>query len=149
MADVSISRLHPGDPGVVRYIELRAMMWDMAADENRHEVEALLQDQERWAVFIASQGSQTIGFLEVRLREYAEGASSSPVGYLEGWYVEEQNRGEGVGRMLVESGEEWARSRGCTEMASDAAIDNTRSIRLHHELGYGEVDRIVCFLKNL
>ena len=51
-----------------------------------------------------------LGFLEVRLRECAEGASSSPVGFLEGWYVVEELRKQGVGRKLVEAGEGWARS---------------------------------------
>lgn len=147
---VKISRLSSGDSAVRRYAELRSEMWDIASDENQHEVAELLADRDRWAVFGAcEEGGECIGFLEVRLREYAEGASSTPVGYLEGWYVEPQHRGQGAGRMLVEAGEEWARSRGCTEMASDAAVDNAGSIRLHHEFGYDEVDRVVCFLKKL
>lgn len=150
MPNVTISRLKSGDSAVPRYAELRAQMWEIAPDENKHEVQMLLADREHWAIFIACEESgDCTGFLEVRLREYAEGAGSSPVGYLEGWYVEPPNRGQGIGRMLVEAGEDWARSQGCTEMASDAAIDNAGSIRLHHELGYTEVDRIVCFLKKL
>lgn len=132
------------------YTRLRALMWEIAPDENQQEVESLLADQEHWAVFIAClQDGECTGFLEVRLREYAEGAVSSPVGYLEGWYVEPQHRGEGIGSSLAAAGENWARSKGCTEMASDAQVDNATSIRLHHELGYAEVDRVVCFLKKL
>jgi aminoglycoside 6'-N-acetyltransferase I len=150
MPELTISRLKSGDSAVARYMQLRARMWEISPDENQHEVEILLADREHWAIFSACEaGGECTGFLEVRLREYAEGAGSSPVGYLEGWYVEPQHRRQGVGRMLVEAGEEWARSQGCTEMASDAAVDNSNSIRLHHELGYGETDRIVCFLKKL
>lgn len=150
MPDITISRLAAGDSAVPRYTELRSEMWDIASDENRHEVEMLLADRERWAIFGAcEEGGACVGFLEVRLREYAEGASSSPVGYIEGWFVEPRHRERGIGRMLAEAGEDWARSRGCTEMASDAPIDNVSSIRLHHDLGFTEVERLVCFLKNL
>jgi aminoglycoside 6'-N-acetyltransferase I len=90
-----------------------------------------------------------LGFLEVRLREYAEGASSSPVGFLEGWYVVEEVRKQGVGRKLVEAGEQWARSMGCTEMGSNTEIWRTGSMEAHLSLGYTEVERDVNFLKKL
>ena len=148
--DCTIIRLKSGDALVPQYAGLRAKMWDIEPDENRHEVDEILADQDRWAVFIAcAEGADCLGFLEVRLREYAEGATTSPVGYLEGWYVEPEYRGQGAGSMLVRAGEEWARSHGCTEMASDAEIDNALSIRLHGDFGYEEVERIVCFLKKL
>ncbi len=38
---------------------------------------------------------------------------------------------------------------GCTEIASDAQIDNAISIELHKRMGYMEVERQVCFLKRL
>ena len=91
-----------------------------------------------------------IGFLEVHLRDYAEGAeSSSPVGYLEGLYVDSEYRRQGIGGALVRAGEQWAWSQGCTEIASDAQIDNAVSIELHRRMGYAEVERQVCFLKRL
>jgi aminoglycoside 6'-N-acetyltransferase I len=90
-----------------------------------------------------------LGFSKYGSAGYADGASTSPVGYLEGRYVSPQFRNRGAGRMLVEAGEAWARDRGCTEMASDTEIDNAVSIRLHAELGYREVERVVRFLKSL
>lgn len=147
---MNIIRLKPGDSGVEDYARLRACMWELDRDDNREEVERQLEDQEHWAVFVAcEEGRGCIGFLEVWLREYAEGASSSPVGYLEGWYVEPDFRCKGIGRMLVEAGENWARSVGCTDIASDSEVDNVGGIRAHQQLGYAEVTRIVCFLKAL
>ena len=150
MPDPTITRLKPGDSTVSDYARLRSRMWEIDPDLNREEVEKILADQEDWAVFIACDEERgCIGFLEVWLREYAEGASSSPVGYLEGWYVEPEYRCQGIGRLLVAEGENWARSAGCTEMASDSEIDNVGGIRAHLQLGYSEVERIVCFLKPL
>jgi len=103
----------------------------------------------RWAVFIVRVDDGVVGFLEVFLREYAEGAESSPVGYLEGLYVSADYRRKGFGAALVRAGEQWAAAQGCTEIASDAQIDNAISIELHRRMGYGEVERQVCFLKRL
>lgn len=92
---------------------------------------------------------EALGFSEVSLREFAEGCETSPVGYLEGWFVMDSARGLGVGRALVEAGEAWARSRGCREFASDAEVENGASIAAHGRLGFEEVCRVVCFRKGL
>ena len=94
-------------------------------------------------------GGRVVGFAEVRLREYAEDCRSSPVGYLEGIYIEPDARGSGVGRRLVLAGEEWARSKGCTEMASDRALENEESGAFHLAVGYEESIRMVCYRKDL
>ena len=93
--------------------------------------------------------SEVVGFVEVGLRNYAEGCRSSPVGYLEGIYVAPEHRASGIGRTLVEAAEAWARRQGCTEMASDHEIQNEASGRFHSSVGYEEVARIVCFRKDL
>ena len=54
-----------------------------------------------------------------------------------------------MGRRLIEAAEQWARSRGCTEMGSDAEIANTLSHRAHAALGYEEIERVVSFAKRL
>ncbi|HEY0159884.1 MAG TPA: GNAT family N-acetyltransferase [Thermoanaerobaculia bacterium] len=90
-----------------------------------------------------------VGFVEVRLRSHAEDCESSPVGYLEGWYVVEQLRRSGIGAQLVRAAEDWARAQGCTEMASDTWLDNTVSHRAHEALGYEEVERLVHYRKAL
>ena len=71
------------------------------------------------------------------------------MGYIEGWYVKSEFRRQGVGRQLVHAAEEWARSRGCTEMGSDSLLSNVDGQRAHVQLGYEEVDRVVTFRKAL
>jgi aminoglycoside 6'-N-acetyltransferase I len=90
-----------------------------------------------------------IGFLEASLRAYADGCDSSPVGYIEGWYVLPEHRRRNVGRSLVQAAEDWARTRGCSEMASDVLLQNTISQQAHIRLGYEEVDRVVQYRKGL
>jgi aminoglycoside 6'-N-acetyltransferase I len=90
-----------------------------------------------------------MGFVEVSTRDYVEGCSSSPVGYVEGIYVCPEHRGAGVGRELIRVAEAWARERGCIEMGSDTGLDDTRSISFHEALGFRETDRRIVFLKDV
>jgi aminoglycoside 6'-N-acetyltransferase I len=107
-----------------------------------------LADPFRWAVFVALlEDQRAVGFIEIRLRDCAESANSSPVAYIEGWFVLAECRRQGVGKALVEAAENWALASGCTEMASDTQIENTLSIAAHERLGYKQVERLVCFLK--
>ncbi len=101
-------------------------------------------------VFIAlREDGSACGFVEVAERPYADGCDSSPVGFVEAWYVDPDMRRTGIGRALLAAGEEWARRRGYTEMASDALLDNTISHRAHEGAGYIEVERAVRYRKSL
>ena len=99
-------------------------------------------------VFIVDRDNGSLGgFVEAGSRPYADGCDSSPVGYVEAWYVDEDLRRRGHGRALLAAAEEWARSRGYTEMASDALLHNEMSHAAHRASGYEEVERHVVFRK--
>jgi aminoglycoside 6'-N-acetyltransferase I len=66
---------------------------------------------------------------------------SSPVPFVEGWYVEPAWQRRGIGRALIEAAEARAREAGCTELASDAELDNTDGIAAHRAVGFDEVER--------
>jgi len=52
-------------------------------------------------------------------------------------------------RWLLRAAEDWARSQGCIEMASDTAIDNQVSQRAHEALGFEVAERSVLYPKTL
>jgi aminoglycoside 6'-N-acetyltransferase I len=89
------------------------------------------------------------GFAEVRLRSIVDGCSTSPVAFLEGWFVDPDMRRHGVGRALVQAAEDWARSRGCQEFGSDTEADNALSRAAHRSLGFTEAPPTVNFRKRL
>lgn len=102
------------------------------------------------AVFIYFNENIGVGFGQCSLRnDYVEGTKSSPVGYLEGIYVEADHRKSGIGKKLLTQCEEWAKSKGCSEFASDCELNNTESLKFHLKIGFEEANRIICFKKNL
>jgi aminoglycoside 6'-N-acetyltransferase I len=89
------------------------------------------------------------GFLEAGIRAYAEDCASENVGYVEGWYVDADVREQGIGGQLVRAAEDWARGKGCQEMASDCELSNEVSLAAHLKLGYEETARLIHFRKKL
>ena len=133
-------------------------LWPQSsAEEHARELRSLLGGKPAvvltmpLSIFVAETNDGTlIGFLEVDLRSHADGCNPSQrVGYIEGWYVAETHRQQGVGKGLLAKAEDWSRGHGCVEIASDALIDNELSQRAHEALGYAVVDRCVHYRKRL
>lgn len=133
------------------WLVMRTALWpDCTGEKNAAEARQVLESPQEAAVFLAcDSGGGAVGFAEFSLRRWAEGCDSSPVGYLEGWYVEAAARRRGVGAQLLAAGEEWARAAGCREMASDADPQNVTSRSAHARLGFEEVGEAVLFRKGL
>jgi aminoglycoside 6'-N-acetyltransferase I len=87
------------------------------------------------------------GFAEFRLRSFADECYTSPVAYLEGWYVDPDCRRLGVGSCLVAAAEPWARARGCRDFGSDTHVENLVSRAAHRALGFEEAPPVVHFHK--
>lgn len=121
--------------------------WGSAEHEDEMRTSLARSDA---AVFFAERPDGSVcGYVETGSRSYADGCESSPVGYVEAWYVDPDVRLAGYGRALLAAAEDWARSRGYTEMASDALLDNVVSFKAHLASGYSEVGRVVQFRKRL
>jgi aminoglycoside 6'-N-acetyltransferase I len=129
---------------------MRTLLWPHADPEGlARELDSILQDA-RTPVFVAERpGGGLCGLLEAGTRPYADGCDTSPVGYIEGWYVDADLRGTGIGRLLVAEAEDWAREQGLHEMASDTAIANESGLRAHLALGYKEMEHLIHFAKAL
>jgi aminoglycoside 6'-N-acetyltransferase I len=131
------------------WARLRRQLWP-ACPEERHRLEIEQSLAGSGAVAVASVGRELVGFVEVSVRaDHVEGTTSVPVPYLEGWFVAEHFRGQGIGRALLTFAERWAIKHGYHELASDAEIGNEAAIRLHKLAGFSEVGRSVHFVKSL
>lgn len=126
-----------------------ALLPDEPPEEYESEMRSLLRRDDA-AVFVAERPDGSVcGYVEVGSRAYADGCRTSPVGYIEAWYVDPDVRRSGYGRALLEAADAWARGRGYSEMASDALLDNTVSHEAHIRSGFSEVERVVQFRKSL
>lgn len=137
-------------------VRLRVALWpESSAEEHDREVTSILEGKPLvtlpLTILVAeAKDRKVVGFLEVDLRSHADGCNPCrPVGYVEGLYVVEGYRHQGIGKKLLGAAEDWARGHGCIEMASDTWIDNDVSQRVHESLGYEVVDRCVHYRKTL
>lgn len=129
--------------------KLASRMWNHNPEELELEFASLTASDEA-ACFLTWNDNQPIGFAQCQLRhDYVEGCETSPVGFLEGIYVEAEHRFNGVARALLSACEDWARSVGCSEFASDCELDNHDSLLWHLKSGFAEVNRTIWFAKKL
>jgi len=134
------------------WLDMRLALWsDATADEHRGHMAILLSQPERFLqLMIYDVQRQPLGFIEGSIRsDYVNGTESSPVGFVEGVYVAPAWRRHGIARQLFAAIADWARARGCRELASDALLENEASQLAHRALGFRETDRVVYFTKAL
>lgn len=87
---------------------MRALLWpDTSREEHLAELDQALSGVSNGAmplvILVAlKEDGAPIGFLEVGLRSHADGCDPShPVGFVEGWFVQEEFRNRGVGKELM------------------------------------------------
>ena len=130
------------------YLRMRQALWP-EYDSHAEELEGYFSKLSYAAIVAERPNGKLCGFIDVGSRSYAEGCETSPVAYIEGWYVDPDMQKQGIGRLLVQAAEAWAKGQGYTEIASDTWLENEGSINAHKALGYAEVERLVCFAKGL
>jgi aminoglycoside 6'-N-acetyltransferase I len=147
----SINIRHVREDDLNEWLRLRKILWDETeVSDHRHEMTGILEHPDSQLVLVADAGNGHLGgFLEASIRPFVEDCDTDHVGYLEGWFVESEYRRHGVGRLLVETAENWARSQGCTEMASDTEVGNKLSLDVHQSLGYEISSKLIHLRKDL
>ncbi len=143
---MTIRPLRPSDRDEL--VRMRGSLWP---DSPASEVDDILGSPSPEGIILVVERAdgRLRGFAEVGLRKFAEGCTSSPVAYLEGIWMDTDARREGVGSALVGAVEDWARSQGLAEFASDCDVENTDSRAFHLAAGFEEVQRSVCFKRSL
>jgi aminoglycoside 6'-N-acetyltransferase I len=153
MSTIQVRAAKPGDLKTLG--NMRHALWpDSSVEHHEEELVPILAGKPPGIMpltyFVAEDGEEIVGFVEVGLRSAADGCDwARAVGYIEGWYVAESHRRRGIGAQLVAAAEYWAREQGCTEMASDTQIDNAQSLQAHLRLGYEIAERSILFRKSL
>jgi molybdopterin synthase catalytic subunit len=140
------------------WLRMRLSLWpSYPAGEVEAEVDSYAAvgriNHQATQVFVIDRGytapGKLGGFVEVSLRPLARGCTTSPVGYVEGWFVDADLRRYGFGANMITAAEEWAKSKGCSEMASDCNAHNRVSHSAHLALGFAHTDSHLHFRKPL
>lgn len=150
MNSLRIRPVTPEDRG--EWLRTRRALWPGSDDDHEQETRAYFGGDTRIALevlVVERTDGRLAGFAELGIRPIAEGCESSAVAYLEGWWVDPDVRRHGAGRSLVERAAAWAKSRGCTEFASDTEADNEASAAAHEACGFEDVGLVRCFRMRL
>jgi aminoglycoside 6'-N-acetyltransferase I len=132
------------------WVRLREALWPGSLTDHDAETRKYFENPRKAPIILVAEAAgRLVGFLELDYRKYAPGCASSPVPFIEGWYVEPGLQRRGIGRALIEAAEAYARAAGHHEIASDAEIENADGIAAHVALGYEEIERVVCFRRSL
>jgi GNAT superfamily N-acetyltransferase len=108
-----------------------ALSFEFRRESFRASYSALLTEDGA-CLLLAMDGQDSVGYLLGfrHLTFYANG----PVGWVEEIVVRRQDRGQGIGRMLMDAFEDWAAAQGCALIA----LATRRAAPFYHALGYEE-----------
>ena len=132
------------------HVRMRSALWpDADVAELDAEFDEMLVDPDQ-VIFVAErEGGGLCGMVEAGVRAFANGVDESPCAFVEGWWVDADVRRTGVGRALIAAVEDWARTRGFSELGSDVELSNEESQLAHQALGFEERERVVYYRKIL
>lgn len=131
---------------VPRLAEFGPPPWRDAAQMNAVDAEVLAgrldQRPPGTAVFVAEdEAGVRLGFIHLQTdTDYYTREEHGHVGDI---VVTPEGEGRGVGRALLEKGEEWARAQGFRWLALHVFAQNRRAREVYRRLGYGE-DMLKC-----
>lgn len=134
------------------WCRMRNILWTDSSSKHLEEIERYFSKDKtnNEQVFVLDRSNNKLGgFLELGVRNYAEGSKANEVPYVEGWYIDSDLRSCGYGKQLIYTAEKWAKKNGFSELASDAELNNSIGIAVHKALGFKEAERLVCFIKKL
>ncbi|TKX32467.1 aminoglycoside 6'-N-acetyltransferase [Campylobacter aviculae] len=147
MGDLKIYQAKIND--LEKVLSLSSLLFKKNIVELRLEFENILKNS-KYAVFLLELNNLCVGFAYVCVRnDYVEGTFSSPVGYLEGIYMQKNYRKKSYAKKLLAYCENWILNQGIDEIASDCELNNIQSFNFHLHCGFKEVSKIICFTKKL
>lgn len=130
--------------------ELVLEFWDNCSFDEELESYKSIIDSDNEICYIVREQENYIAFIHLNTRnDYVEGAQCLPIAYIEGIYVKPSYQKQGIAKELIKSAYNWARQKGFKQIASDTDLGNSASIDFHKKIGFIEVERIVCFIKDL
>jgi GNAT superfamily N-acetyltransferase len=144
---VPISIRRATAPDVERLVALLAELFSIEADfhpdagRQRRGLALLLEAPLRSVVLVAERAGEVVGMVTVQL--VVSTAEGGPSGLVEDMVVAAPARGSGIGRLLLDAAEGWARERGARRLQLLADRENAPALRFYERAGWRGT-RLVC-----
>ena len=105
------------------WLRLRTAHWPDGVADHGPEIAAFFTGTatEPQAVFLAERDGHAVAVMELSIRRDLPMLPNVDVGYIEGFYIEPEFRGQGITRSLLRFAQDWARKQRCAAFASDRA----------------------------
>lgn len=132
------------------WVDARNNLWPIK-ELQVHELELreLLESDSFFSFLAKDDNNKVVGFLEAFIRPFANGCEKKPVMFLEGIWVDPDQRNKELGRKLLDHLQNTAKERGFLEIGSDCDISNETSQLVHQKWGFKETERVVYYRKSL
>ena len=135
---------------------LRRLLWpDCTEQEHQQEMGAMLVGNHPmvpdWpaVVMVSEADSQVIAYMEATLRPFVDGCKEGPVGFIEGWYIEDAYRESDAFQLLLNGITLWTKAQGGLEIMCDVPTDEVELLAQHEASGFEKVQRVVMVSKPL
>ncbi len=97
-------------------------------------------------ILIAELDGRLVGWLHGEVAEYLE---FGPFVVIGGLVVDRSCRRQGIGRLLMDAAEAWARHQGCSVVRLWSSSTRTAAHKFYESLGYADVKTQHSFLKRI
>ena len=125
---------------------MRQRLWP---EDGRDDLAELAKMHVPYTVLVAERDGRLAGFAEASIRSVVDGLYFKPAAYLEGIWVEPDERRRGIATGLLAGVTDWARSQGVSGIGSDALADNAESIAWHRHAGFEAEEQVIRFVRSL
>jgi len=117
---------------------LAALMHQLGYDVPADAIAVRLQHRagRREVLVVVDDADTVLGWAAISTDEtFVEGCGA----HLEGFVVDEAARSRGIGTLLLDAAEGWARERGCSEMRVQSNVIRTRAHAFYAKQGYATI----------
>jgi GNAT superfamily N-acetyltransferase len=112
----------------------------------RARLDQVQQDEGNAVLVAEGADGQVIGWVQVYVRPLVVDDLNAEVG---GLVVDDRKRSEGVGRLLMEEAEAWARAHGCVAVNVRSNVIRERAHHFYETIGYRRIKTQLTLRKDL
>jgi GNAT superfamily N-acetyltransferase len=134
-----------GDAGSIAALS-RQLGYDASGAEVLCRLESLLAGDNHAVYAAVHPCGDVLGWVQVSVRELVMVDRHAEIG---GLVVVEDQRGRGLGHLLMAEAEQWARSRGCTAVCVRSNAVRRAAHRFYKNLGYDQIKTQLVLRKSL